>query len=57
MEILDFSGYILDEKVEIAKDHLIPKQIKEHGLKSEISFVNEGVKLVIDSYTREVIET
>ena len=54
MEILDFSGYILDEKVEIAKDHLIPKQIKEHGLKSkEISFVNDGIRLVIDSFTRE----
>ena len=54
MEILDFSGYILDEKVEIAKDHLIPKQIREHGLKkSEIKFVDEGIKLVIDSFTRE----
>ena len=54
MEILDFSGYILDEKVEIAKDHLIPKQIKEHGLKpKEISFVDDGIKLVVDSYTRE----
>ena len=54
MEILDFSGYILDEKVEIAKRHLIPKQIKEHGLKkSEIKFLDDGVKLVIDSFTRE----
>tara|TARA_Y100000996_G_scaffold414723_1_gene406519 strand:- start:17211 stop:19547 length:2337 start_codon:yes stop_codon:yes gene_type:complete len=54
MEILDFSGYILDEKVEIAKRHLIPKQIKEHGLKkSEIKFSDNGVKLVIDSFTRE----
>ena len=54
MEILDFSGYILDEKVEIAKDHLIPKQVKEHGLKkNEISFIDDGLKLVVDSYTRE----
>ena len=54
MEILDFSGYILDEKLEIAKDHLIPKQISEHGLKkSEIKFMDEGIKLVIDSFTRE----
>ena len=54
MEILDFSGYILDEKVEIAKRHLIPKQIKEHGLKkNEIKFSDNGVKLVIDSFTRE----
>ena len=54
MEILDFSGYILDEKVEIAKRHLIPKQIKEHGLKkNEIKFSDNGVKLVVDSFTRE----
>ena len=54
MEILDFSGYILDEKVEIAKDHLIPKQINEHGLKkSEIKFSDSSIKLLIDSFTRE----
>jgi len=54
MEILDFSGYILDEKVEIAKNHLIPKQINDHGLRNkEISFVDEGIKFVVDSYTRE----
>ena len=54
MEILEFSGYILDEKVSIAKDHLIPKQIKEHGLKNnEIDFTDDGIKLVIDSFTRE----
>jgi ATP-dependent Lon protease len=54
MEILDFSGYILDEKVEIAKDHLIPKQVKEHALKkNEISFIDDGLKLLVDSYTRE----
>jgi ATP-dependent Lon protease len=54
MEILDFSGYILDEKVEIAKDHLIPKQINEHGLKkSEIKFSDNSIKLLIDSFTRE----
>ena len=33
MEILEYSGYIIDEKLEIAKIHLLPKQIKEHGLK------------------------
>ena len=38
MEILEFSGYIQDEKLQIAKKHLIPKQIKENGLsKSEVS--------------------
>ena len=54
MEVLDFTGYIIEEKVEISKKHLIPKQIREHGLKkSEIKFSENGIKLLIDSYTRE----
>ncbi len=54
MEILEFTGYIQDEKVEIAKRHLLPKQIKEHGLKkSEIKLTDDAMKLLIDSYTRE----
>jgi len=54
MEVLEFSGYIIDEKLQIAKDHLIPKQIKEHGLhKREIKFGDDAIKLLIESYTRE----
>ena len=54
MEILEYTGYIQDEKVEIAKRHLLPKQIKEHGLKpSEIILTDDAIKLLIDSYTRE----
>ena len=54
MEILEFTGYIQDEKVEIANRHLLPKQIKEHGLKkSEISLTDDAMKLLIDSFTRE----
>ena len=54
MEVLDFSGYIHDEKIEIAKKHLLPKMIKEHGLKKkEISFNQEALSVLIDSYTRE----
>ena len=54
MEILEFSGYIMIEKLLIAKDHLLPKQIKEHGLrKKEIKFTDESIKLLIESYTRE----
>ena len=54
MEILEFSGYIMIEKLLIAKDHLLPKQIKEHGLrKKEIKFSDESIKLLIESYTRE----
>ena len=54
MEILEFSGYIQDEKLQIAKRHLIPKQVKENGLtKSEVSMDNNSIKELISSYTRE----
>ena len=54
MEILEFSGYIIDEKLQIAKSHLIPKQIKEHGLrKAEIKFEDNAICLLIESFTRE----
>ncbi|MFL3008150.1 MAG: endopeptidase La, partial [Candidatus Neomarinimicrobiota bacterium] len=54
MEIIDFSGYIVDEKIEIAKRHLVPKQIEENGLsKDNVSFDNTSLKELISSYTRE----
>ena len=54
MEIIDFSGYIEDEKVQIAKQHLIPKQLLENGLtKSDVTLDESGVKELISSYTRE----
>ena len=54
MEILEFSGYIQDEKVQIAKRHLIPKQIKENGLKnSEVTLDLNSIKELISAYTRE----
>tara|TARA_S200000501_G_scaffold175815_1_gene165499 strand:+ start:6842 stop:9253 length:2412 start_codon:yes stop_codon:yes gene_type:complete len=54
MEILDFSGYIEDEKVQIAKRHLVPKQIEENGLtKKEVSFQDSSIKELVRSYTRE----
>ena len=54
MEILDFSGYIEDEKVEIAKRHLVPKQVEENGLtKNEVLFDPSSIKELIRSYTRE----
>ncbi len=54
MEIIDLSGYLIEEKVEIAKKHLIPKQMKEHGLKkSQLSFGKEVIEKLIDDYTRE----
>ncbi len=54
MEMLDFRGYIDDEKVKIAQKHLIPKQIKENGLTTkQVKFNESGIKEVIRSYTRE----
>jgi len=54
MEIIDLSGYLLEEKIEIAKRHLIPKQLEEHGLKkSQVKFTNEVLEQIIDNYTRE----
>ena len=54
MEIIDLSGYLREEKYEIAKRHLIPKQLKEHGLTSkDVTFPKDMVMKVIDDYTRE----
>lgn len=54
MEVIEVTGYTLEEKVEIAVKHLIPKQLKEHGLKSsQVKFTRQAVSKVINSYTRE----
>lgn len=54
MEIIQLPGYILEEKVEIAKRHLIPKQLKEHGLKAQqVSISKAVVSAVVDGYARE----
>ncbi len=54
MEIIDLSGYIVEEKVEIAKRHLIPKQLENHGLKSsQLSFPKKVLEEIIQKYTRE----
>ncbi|XWN38607.1 MAG: endopeptidase La [Balneola sp.] len=54
MEIINISGYTLEEKTEIAKKYLIPKQVKENGLKSEqISIDEKSIHKIIDQYTRE----
>ncbi|MBM3192134.1 MAG: endopeptidase La, partial [Chlamydiae bacterium] len=54
MDILRLSGYILEEKVEIANKYLIPKSRKEMGLKaSEVSFTKDGVEGIINGYARE----
>jgi ATP-dependent Lon protease len=54
MEIIEVTGYTLEEKVEIAVKHLVPKQLKEHGLKaSQIKITKPAIAKLIDSYTRE----
>ncbi len=54
MEIIDVSGYIIEEKVEIARRHLIPKQLRNHGLtKSMISFPKKVIEYMVEYYTRE----
>jgi ATP-dependent Lon protease len=54
MEIIEFSGYIEDEKVQIAKQHLIPKQMKENALTNkDVALDETGIKELINSYTRE----
>ena len=54
MEIIRLEGYTEDEKVEIAKRHLLPKQIAEHGLKKgEFELTEDGLRDLIRYYTRE----
>lgn len=54
MEIIDIPGYTRREKLHIATDHLIPKQIEEHGIKPEqLTIERDAIEAVIDSYTRE----
>lgn len=54
MEIINMSGYTVEEKVEIAKQHLVPKQIKEHGLTTkQISFGKKQIEKIVEGYTRE----
>ncbi|MEQ8240319.1 MAG: endopeptidase La, partial [Cyclobacteriaceae bacterium] len=54
MEIIDITGYTLEEKVEIAKKHLVPKQKREHGVKStQITFDKPSLEKLINDYTRE----
>ena len=54
MELIEMTGYLQEEKEEIAKRHLIPKELKNHGLKaSQLKFNKEILAHIIDDYTRE----
>ena len=54
MEMINVTGYLAEEKLEIAKDFLLPKQLKEHGIgKDELRISKPGLAAIIDSYTHE----
>ena len=54
MEIIEINGYTIEEKVQIAKKHLLPKQIKLHGLKEEqFTISDKMLEKIVDQYTRE----
>ena len=54
MEMINVSGYLAEEKLQIAKMYLVPKQIAEHGLKAdELSISDQAIEEIIDKYTHE----
>ena len=54
MEMINVTGYLAEEKYEIAKRHLVPKQLEEHGLdKSQLKFEKSAISRIIDEYTHE----
>lgn len=54
MELINISGYIMEEKVEIARKHLIPQQMENHGIpKNAFSISKKAIEEIIESYTRE----
>jgi len=54
MEVIELSGYTEEEKLQIARKHLVPKQLEEHGLKKDmIKFTSPGIRHLISGYTRE----
>ncbi|MDZ7777723.1 MAG: hypothetical protein U5L09_19960 [Bacteroidales bacterium] len=54
MEVIHVNGYLMEEKYQIARKHLIPKQLREHGLKPrQLSFRKPVVEMLIQDYTRE----
>jgi ATP-dependent Lon protease len=54
MDVIPLSGYTEDEKVEIAKRYLVPKQLKAHGLKAkQVKFKADSIRMIVREYTRE----
>lgn len=54
MEIIEINGYTVEEKVQIAKNHLVKKQLAEHGLKAkDLKFTDDILEQIVENYTRE----
>jgi ATP-dependent Lon protease len=53
LEIIEVSGYTLEEKVHIGREHLWPKQLEEHGLDEGIALADDALRLIVAEYTRE----
>jgi len=54
MELIEITGYLIEEKLEIARQHLLPKQLENHGVKpDQLSIGNKTMEMLIDKYTRE----
>jgi ATP-dependent Lon protease len=54
MEIIDVSGYTVEEKIEIGKQHLLPKQVEDNGLKkSQLKLTDKQLEFIIENYTAE----
>jgi ATP-dependent Lon protease len=54
MELIEITGYLVEEKLEIARQHLLPKQLENHGVKADqLSIGNKVMETLIDKYTRE----
>jgi ATP-dependent Lon protease len=55
MEVIKMSGYTTEEKVEIARQHLFPKQLKEHGLKeTDLTIDRKQLEKIIEGYTTRI---
>ena len=53
MEMINVTGYLAEEKMEIAKNYLVPKQLKEHGIDMSIAINKAAIRSIIDDYTHE----
>jgi ATP-dependent Lon protease len=54
MELIEITGYLVEEKLEIAHQHLLPKQLENHGVKADqLTIGNKVMEMLIDKYTRE----